>query len=521
MDDKSNLLLKNLIDAESQLYNNIAELNIINERGKYIKNQLNRDEKTLTESVSNTINERLYALKNEIAIKEAEVISVITQQGEDHSQVKSLKNKINRLKLELESETRNLISQKISVADPIKYRQSLMDSVISINAISASLEFKVDELKNVVSQYELDLGSLPEKILDFTRLTRDLNIHTETYSLMRSKLEEARINEASQVGKVRIVDSAKPILKPIAPKKRMILIAGFFIGLLLSLSIVLLYEFIDQSIKSIDELDSRNLTILAIIPSIGSISRKNKKTKKYQKKFGDVEKLQRRMITREDPKSPISESYRSLRTSLMYSNDSSSKGQVILVSSAGPGEGKTTTIVNLAITYANLGKKTILLDTDLRKPVIHKVFNLDNDKGVTHILSSEEYDYKNVINKTEIDNLDCIPSGIIPPNPSEILASNKMKKLIQNLKEEYDLILLDTPPMLAVTDSFVNLKYTDQFILVVRAGKTEKGALDRTLDQINYLNSPFRGVVLNDVDESNTYGKGYYYSYYQYYYGDK
>ena len=96
-----------------------------------------------------------------------------------------------------------------------------------------------------------------------------------------------------------------------------------------------------------------------------------------------------------------------------------------------------------------------------------------------------------------------------------------MKKLIQNLKEEYDLILLDTPPMLAVTDSFVNLKYTDQFILVVRAGKTEKGALDRTLDQINYLNSPFRGVVLNDVDESNTYGKGYYYSYYQYYYGDK
>ena len=130
------------------------------------------------------------------------------------------------------------------------------------------------------------------------------------------------------------------------------------------------------------------------------------------------------MITREDPKSPISESYRSLRTSLMYSNDSS-KGQVILVSSAGPGEGKTTTIVNLAITYANLGKKTILLDTDLRKPVIHKVFNLDNDKGVTHILSSEEYDYKNVINKTEIDNLDCIPSGIIPPNPSEILDSNK------------------------------------------------------------------------------------------------
>ena len=100
--------------------------------------------------------------------------------------------------MELESETRNLISQKISVADPIKYRQSLMDSVISINAISASLEFKVDELKNVVSQYELDLGSLPEKILDFTRLTRDLNIHTETYSLMRSKLEEARINEASR-----------------------------------------------------------------------------------------------------------------------------------------------------------------------------------------------------------------------------------------------------------------------------------------------------------------------------------
>ena len=144
-----------------------------------------------------------------------------------------------------------------------------------------------------------------------------------------------------------------------------------------------------------------------------------------------VNKIQRRLITHEDPKSPISEAYRSLRTSLMYTT----KGNqgTIMVSSPGPSEGKTTTIINLAITYANLGKKTLLIDGDLRKPVLHKVFNTVIEKGLTHYLSGVEEKWENIINPTDVENLQIIYSGAIPPNPSELLGSELMNNLIIEL----------------------------------------------------------------------------------------
>ena len=522
VDENSKLLLGNLIQAESQLYKSRAERNILLERLKYIKSQLTDEETKLTDRVLNTINDRLFALKSEIAIKESELVSAVAQQGESHAIVKTLREKLNRLKINLEKETRQLISQGISTSDPIRFRQSLIDSVISITAASAGYESKITEFDKLVKQYELQLGALPEKVLDYTRLERNLNIHAETYSLMRQKLEEARINEASQIGKVRVIDKAFPNDSRIKPKKKFNLILGLLLGLGISISFIFTIEFLDNTIKSINEIDARNLSILALIPSIGrGFGDKGKKTRRYQTKLGNIERIQRRLITHEDPKSPVSEAYRCLRTSLVYSPfHKKDGGNLIIVSSPGPGEGKTTTIVNLAITYANLGKKTILIDCDLRKPVTHKIFNLDQTPGITKYLSGNIDDIDEIIYKTEIENLDLIPCGILPPNPSEILASSRMEELMEKLKKEYDIILLDSPPLLAVTDAFVITKFADQFVLVVRAGQTEKGGLDRSLNQINHVGVNFSGVIMNDVDESNSYGKGYYYNYYQYYYGD-
>lgn len=204
----------------------------------------------------------------------------------------------------------------------------------------------------------------------------------------------------------------------------------------------------------------------------------------------------------------------------MFNRSKNDDGSVILVSSPGPGEGKTTTIVNLAITYANLGKRTLLIDCDLRKPVTHKIFSIDKDPGLTRYLSGNENELNSIIVNSEVNNLDVITCGVVPPNPSEILASSRMDEAITSLKKKYEIILIDSPPLLAVTDSFVLTKFADQFILVVRSGKTEKGGLDRSLDQMKQVNVNLSGVVVNDVDESNSYGKGYYYNYYQYYYGD-
>ena len=204
-------------------------------------------------------------------------------------------------------------------------------------------------------------------------------------------------------------------------------------GLGLALLISFSMEFLDNTLKTIDEIEKYGLSVLGIIPAIGKPVKNKKRWSNKLNVNDSSQTLKRRLITKEDPKSPISEAYRSLRTSMLFS--SSKKVKSILVSSAGPGEGKTTTVANLAITYANLGKKTILVDTDLRRPVVHKVFNLEREPGVTNFLAGQTEDISTLIKETEVDNLSIITSGVIPPNPSEMLGSQKMIDLVKILEE--------------------------------------------------------------------------------------
>ena len=518
IDDNYSLLLSELRQLESKYYNFEAEINILQSRKKYMYNKLSEDEKGLAKSLANAINSRLNAIRTEIASKEAELITTVNQYGDSHTQVKSIKNKISKLKSNLKDETNDFINNGISVSDPLLYRQEVMDSLIKVESIIPNLESKKIEYKKLIDEYEGQLSNLPEKVLEFTRLERVRNIQSETYSFMRQKLEEARINEASKIGKIRIVDHAVADYIPIKPNKKLFILLSLILGSVLGIAIIGIIEFFDNTIKSIEQIERRGYSLLAVIPSIGSKTTK-RKTKKYIAQNKNLEKIERRLITHEDPKSPISEAYRGLRTSLMYTK-SNENCRVILVSSAGPGEGKTTTIANLAITYANLGKKTVLIDSDLRKPVVHNIFNVDKSPGLTSYLSENEKDEKKLINKTNVNNLDVITSGIIPPNPSELLDSPLLENFLNKLKKNYDVILFDTPPLIAVTDAFVLMKYITQFILVVRAGVTERVALDRVMTNVRQSGFKESGVVLNALEESHSYGAGYYYNYYQYYYAE-
>ena len=516
--DNYTLLLKELRNLESNYYNFEAEINILESRKKFMYDQLSKDEKNLAKSLANTMNARLDALRSEIAIKEAELIKTVNQRGETHEAVLSIKDKIERLKGKLQIETNDLISKGISVSDPLLYRQEVMDSLIKVESIIPNLESKKYEYKNLIDEYEKQLSGLPEKVLEYTRLERIRNIQSETYSFMRQKLEEARINEASKIGKIRVVDSAIPEYIPVKPNKKLYVLLSLVLGIILGIAIIGIKEFFDNTIKSIEQIERRGFSLLAVIPSIGKKTDK-RKTKRYISQNKNLEKIERRLITHEDPKSPISEAYRGLRTSLMYTKIDDSC-RVILVSSAGPGEGKTTTIANLAITYANLGKKTLLIDSDLRKPVIHNIFKFDKSPGLTSYLSGNEADEKKLINSTDTKNLDVITSGVIPPNPSELLESSKLEELLVKLKNKYEVILFDTPPLIAVTDAFVLMKHSSQFILVVRAGVTERLALDRVITNVHQSGFKETGVVLNALEESHAYGAGYYYNYYQYYYAE-
>ena len=405
----------------------------------------------------------------------------------------------------------------------VEHRQELISQLLSFETRLHQFNAKNQQYELLIEKYKSEIMLLPEKQTYLGKLEREKNVLTNTYAYIRQKMEEARVSMASEPGKVRIINKAIQASKPVSPDIPRAMIMSIIFGGLLGFIIKMIIEYFDNSVRSLEYIKRKNLPILAVIPSIEDIINNQSSTKRIKNiisKFNNnrkkTENFHRRLITNEDPSSPISEAYRSLRTSLIYTKNGSQGS--IMVSSPGPGEGKTTTIVNLAITYANLGKKIILIDADLRRPVLQNIFSIKKDLGLTHYLSGVESNVESIIQNTEITNLDIINNGAIPPNPSELLDSELMHTMVNKLKQRYDVILFDAPPIMAVTDAVVLSRLINQFILVVRFGSTDKDSIEQSLNSLYHVNTQLSGVVMNDLNQKNSYYSKNYYSDNNYYY---
>lgn len=219
------------------------------------------------------------------------------------------------------------------------------------------------------------------------------------------------------------------------------------------------------------------------------------------------------LIVQDNPKSPISEAYRTLRTNIQFSNFDN-KLSTILITSSGPSEGKSTTASNLALTLAETGSKVLLIDCDLRKPSLHKKFNISNHKGLSNLLIGQ-YKFADVAQKYT-DNLCILTSGTIPPNPSEMLSSKKMKQFLEEAKVNFNYVILDTPPVIAVTDAQILSTMADGVLLVIATGQAEISATQKSKELLDHVKANILGVVLNkaEVKKNKNYG------YYHYYYGE-
>lgn len=216
----------------------------------------------------------------------------------------------------------------------------------------------------------------------------------------------------------------------------------------------------------------------------------------------------RHLITKFNPKSPISEQYRTIRTNLQFASVDEEL-RSILVTSSGPAEGKSSTTANLAVVYAQQGKRVLLIDADLRKPTMHYTFRLDNLRGLSNVLVGENT-LEEVVNQTDVETLDVMTCGPIPPNPSELLASRKMETLLKEAKLSYDMVIFDTPPVLAVTDAQILANIVDGTVLVVRSGKTEIEASQKSKEALAPAKAKLLGVVLNGREKT---ASNYYYYY--------
>jgi capsular exopolysaccharide synthesis family protein len=339
----------------------------------------------------------------------------------------------------------------------------------------------------------------PAQQAELDRLQSDLAQYRASYSNLLSSYEEIRLAEARSVNNIVVSEPADVPIYPVRPRTLLNTLLAAIVGAMLALGGVFLIEYLDDTIKTPEEV-SRALNL----PTLGALARFDNKGQ--------------RLITHVNPKSPISEAYRTLRTSIQFSSVDRPI-RTLLVTSGGPGEGKSTTAANLAIVMAQTGQTVVLVDTDLRRPTLHKLFGLPNAVGLTTaLLSGADPTLDGYVQPTEIENLYVLTSGPLPPNPSELLGSQRMQELIQRLQQEADILLFDSPPALAVTDAAVLARQLDGVLLVIDAGETRQPIAQRACEELTKVGARILGVALNKLSTGRS---GYYYYYYHYYSDDE
>jgi capsular exopolysaccharide synthesis family protein len=366
-------------------------------------------------------------------------------------------------------------------------------------------------LRDAFEKQKQEANKLNESAIEYTLLKRDVETNRQLYEGLLQKLKEAGVSAGLKSNNFRIVDSARPPTGPIEPNIPRNLMFAMVLGLASGVGLAFLLEGLDNTVRTTDQAQMiSGLASLGMIP-LGSKSAREGPNPKRLVIASSKEAVE--LVTKVRPQSQMAESYRALRTSLLLSN-LGAPPKVIMVTSALPQEGKTTTSINCAVVLAQKkDARVLLIDADLRRPSIHKTLGMEPGNGLSKVLTDSGTTLDEVITRTSIlPNLFVLPAGKTPPNPAELLASSNMRDLLAELREQYDHIVIDTPPSLSVTDAVVLSPRADAVVLVIRSGQTTKQALRRARDILMQVNAKVVGVLLNAVDLSSP---DYYY-YYEY-----
>jgi capsular exopolysaccharide synthesis family protein len=368
-----------------------------------------------------------------------------------------------------------------------------------------SIEAQLADTEDQISTFSIqaDRATLAE---EKDRLDTKVAQYRTIYSNLLLSYEQLRLSEAQSISTIVQVEPAVPNVTPVKPKVVQNTILAVVVGFLLAAGAIIAREAMDDTINTPDDVSRKfKLPVLGVI--IHHISEPGSP------------------ITLTDPRSPTAEAYRTLRTNLGYTSVDCHL-HTLLVTSAEPGEGKTTTVSNLGVVMAQNGKQVIVADCDLRHPRIHTYFGLENREGLSTLMSQTTDEPGGSRQSTKIDGLSVVTSGSLPPNPSELMGSQKLQSIFKSMLKTVDMVIIDTPPTLAVTDAAALAPSMDGVLLVVRPGKTRTDALRQTIDQLHQVNARILGIVLNDVvirGKAYGYRYKYYRNYaaYQNYYGAK
>jgi tyrosine-protein kinase Etk/Wzc len=416
-------------------------------------------------------------------------------------------NMANRL-TDLEVQRRALVSENTENHPQVKAIQAQIDQIqkkiqSTLETYKLNLAKQETTIQQQLDAYEGKMRKLPEAERDLARLLRFSKVNADIYMFLLQKHEEARIVKASTISNINVVDPAITPDLPIKPQKKKNLMLGLLIGLMFGVGAAFFMDYLDDTIK--DEEEAKKVLgwpHLAMIPGIESST-----------EAGQPVTRASRLIVQSKPKSPVAEAFRGLRTAIHFSSIKRDT-KVIMITSSFPGEGKSTIAANLALTFAQAGNRVILVDCDLRRPSMNTIFEKPRNPGVTEVLAGD-ISLADALHTTDVENISLLTAGTIPPNPAELLCSESMRDLLQGLRDTYDIIIIDAPPVIPVTDAPLLTAFTDMVVVVLESGRIPIKAAQRMKELLQSVQAPVAGFVINDrtslfSDTYGYYGKGYY-----------
>ncbi|MET0384482.1 MAG: polysaccharide biosynthesis tyrosine autokinase [Polyangiales bacterium] len=414
--------------------------------------------------------------------------------GDAHPKVQAITSQIETAKRALRTEIDGLVV-------------AAQSDVSEIEAVEKGVQRALEQANKV--GLELSLQEITHR-----RLQRERDNTSKLYGALLERTAQTDLTRALQVAYVRVIDRALTPQSAVSPRALTAMLVGVLMGLLLGMTAALTLEQLDRVVRTVEDAEGAGITVLGVIPhidenaSVASITYgRRKRRDKQPEELGN-----RDLIVHNHPKSSIAECCRTIRTNITFMSAERPR-KTLVVTSASPREGKTTISIALAITLAQSGKRILLVDTDLRKPRIHRSFGKPLSRGVTTILVGQ-HSASEAIQETEVPGLSLLASGPIPPNPSELLHTEQFQQLIADLARNYDHLILDSPPLAAVTDAAIIAPQVDGTILVLHTQRTTRDALKSALRQLRDVSGTLVGGVLNDVDLStHRYGYSSYYYY--------
>jgi tyrosine-protein kinase Etk/Wzc len=492
------------------------------------REEIARQEPSVAKSLGESSDAYIKMLQEKLAALEVQRDIVVAQnpnlagQSIYSEKLKEIDTQISSLKKNLQNKTQAFLKsigpgeEGIgSAAFVAQIKQKVIEQQIELEALNA----RKRALNAVIGEYEGQFNQIPEKSIELAKLQRARLSNEKLYLLVEEKFNEAAITEKSEFGYVDIVDPAIVPGSPVSPDLRRNIMLGALVGLALGIAIVLLKSYLDVRVRTPEDLKRFGYVPLSAISLMGpelakAESSTNGNGSGYEHEHSTA--FDPHLVAYHNPLSPLAEAYRRLRTNVLYAQLDAPL-QSFLVTSANPSEGKSTTIANLAVAFAQAEKRVLLVDADMRRPTLHSAFGLSKNPGMTDLFVGTS-PLEDIVNKNVVENLDVLCCGTTPPNPAELLGSKRMQEFVKQMTARYDLVLFDSPPLLAVTDAAVLSTVVDGAILVVSAGLTRAAAIHRAKEFLTTVGGKLLGCVLNNFDVKKAYG-GYYGSYSYGYYG--